>query len=74
MVMIANAIIQERVNKASPGPHGTPLWGPILLGTIAGCGGLFLPFDKGLSALKDGTPYTLKVRMCDPNDLPKAYQ
>lgn len=25
-----------------------PLWGPILLGTIAGCGGLFLPLDKGL--------------------------
>lgn len=27
-----------------------PLWGPILLGTIAGCGGLFLPLDKGLQA------------------------
>lgn len=26
------------------------LWGPILLGTIAGCGGLFLPLDKGLKA------------------------
>lgn len=25
-----------------------PLWGPVLLGTIAGCGGLFLPLDKGL--------------------------
>lgn len=26
------------------------LWGPILLGTIGGCGGLFLPLDKGLQA------------------------
>jgi hypothetical protein len=37
-----------------------PVWGPILLGTIAGCGGLFLPFDKGLDGLKEGAPYKLQ--------------
>ncbi len=70
MVTIANAVIQGHVS----GQYGPPLWGPVLLGTISGCGGLFLPFDKGLSALKDGAPYALQVRMCDPNGLPKAYQ
>jgi len=36
-----------------------PIVGPILCGTIGGCGGAFLPFEKGLGALKDGAPYTL---------------
>lgn len=32
-----------------PGKHyPIALWGPILLGTVGGCGGLFLPLDKGL--------------------------
>lgn len=29
-----------------------PLFGPIFCGTIAGCGGAFLPFDKGLSPIE----------------------
>ena len=34
-----------------PGKHyPIALWGPILLGTIGGCGGLFLPLDRGLQA------------------------
>lgn len=34
-----------------PGKHyPISVWGPIILGTIAGCGGLFLPLDKGLKA------------------------
>ena len=36
-----------------------PVVGPLILGTIAGCGGGFLPFDKGLAALKDGPPYAM---------------
>eukprot|EP01084_Bolivina_argentea_P260222 439384_1 len=56
MVTIANAVIQGHVS----GQYAPPLWGPVLLGTISGCGGLFLPFDKGLSALKDGAPYALQ--------------
>ena len=30
---------------------GMPLFGPIFAGSIAGCGGAFLPLDKGLAAL-----------------------
>lgn len=30
-----------------------PLFGPIFCGTIAGCGGAFLPLNKGLDPIKD---------------------
>ena len=31
-----------------------PLFGPIFCGTIAGCGGAFLPLNKGLDPIKEG--------------------
>jgi hypothetical protein len=31
-----------------------PLFGPIFCGTIAGCGGAFLPLNKGLEPIKNG--------------------
>lgn len=31
-----------------------PVFGPIICGTIAGCGGAFLPFSKGLDPIKKG--------------------
>lgn len=31
-----------------------PIFGPIVCGAIAGCGGQFLPLDKGLDPLKNG--------------------
>lgn len=31
-----------------------PLFGPIICGTIGGCGGAFLPFNKGLEPIKGG--------------------
>ena len=37
-----------------------PVVGPLILGTIAGCGGGFLPFDQGLAMLKDGAPYAMR--------------
>lgn len=37
-----------------------PVVGPVIAGTLAGCSGLFLPFDKGLSALlQDPLPYNV---------------
>jgi hypothetical protein len=30
-----------------------PVFGPIICGTIGGCGGAFLPFNKGLDPIKD---------------------
>lgn len=31
-----------------------PVFGPIFCGAIAGCGGAFLPLNKGLDPIKDG--------------------
>ena len=31
-----------------------PLFGPIFCGSIAGCGGAFLPMDKGLAPIEKG--------------------
>ena len=31
-----------------------PVFGPIICGTIAGCGGAFLPMNKGLDPLREG--------------------
>jgi len=34
--------------------YPNPVAGPILVGAISACGGLFMPFDKGVSALENG--------------------
>ena len=36
----------------APTTFSFPLFGPIFCGTIAGCGGAFLPFSKGLDPIK----------------------
>jgi TRIC channel len=54
--MVALASNELKPTKYYP----IPVWGPILLGTIAGCGGLFLPLDKGLASLKAGSPWPLQ--------------
>jgi len=40
--------------KIPPSFFSFPLFGPIICGTIAGCGGAFLPFNKGLEPIKKG--------------------
>lgn len=40
----------------APSQFSFPIFGPIICGTIGGCGGAFLPLDKGLAPLKDGLP------------------
>jgi hypothetical protein len=37
-----------------PSEFDFALFGPIFCGTIAGCGGAFLPLNKGLDPIKDG--------------------
>eukprot|EP00612_Vaucheria_litorea_P001096 CAMPEP_0171460938 /NCGR_PEP_ID=MMETSP0945-20130129/5604_1 /TAXON_ID=109269 /ORGANISM="Vaucheria litorea, Strain CCMP2940" /LENGTH=138 /DNA_ID=CAMNT_0011987221 /DNA_START=404 /DNA_END=820 /DNA_ORIENTATION=- len=37
-----------------------PFWGPIVVGTLLGCGGMFLPFDKGLKSIENGSPWPLQ--------------
>lgn len=41
-------------DKIPPSFFSFPLFGPIFCGTIAGCGGAFLPFNKGLDPIKKG--------------------
>jgi len=36
----------------APSQFAFPVFGPIICGTIGGCGGAFLPFDKGLDPIK----------------------
>jgi len=40
-----------------------PMVGPIICGTLGGCGGAFLPFEKDLPALKSGAPYALSTAL-----------
>eukprot|EP00940_MAST-03C_sp_MAST-3C-sp2_P002565 g2565.t1 len=42
-----------------PSYFKVPIVGPIICGTIGGCGGAFLPFEKGLNAIKQGPPYAM---------------
>lgn len=34
--------------------------GPIVAGVVNGCMGIFYPFDKGFTAVKDGTPWPIQ--------------
>jgi hypothetical protein len=38
-----------------------PILGPIVAGTVLGCLGQFLPFDKGLSPIKNNTPWPVQA-------------
>jgi hypothetical protein len=40
--------------KIAPSLFSFPLFGPIFCGTLGGCGGAFLPFNKGLEPIKGG--------------------
>ena len=45
----------------SPGPYyPIPAIGPVVIGTLAGCLGMFLPADKGLSPISSGTPWAVQ--------------
>lgn len=38
----------------APSTFSFPVFGPIMCGTIAGCGGAFLPLSKGLDPIANG--------------------
>jgi hypothetical protein len=45
--------IQLAHRHIPPSEFSIPVFGPIICGTIAGCGSYFIPFHKGLDAIKD---------------------
>jgi hypothetical protein len=46
------------------GIFGFPFFGPVICGTLAGCGAAFLPLDKGLSAIDGPLPPPVKTGLC----------
>ncbi|GMI20027.1 hypothetical protein TeGR_g12133 [Tetraparma gracilis] len=46
------------------GVFGFPFFGPVICGTLAGCGAAFLPLDKGLSAIDGPLPPPVKTGLC----------
>lgn len=54
-------MVKVAATTLTPGPYyPIPFVGPILVGTVLGCGGLFLPADKGLSSIFNGTPWPIQ--------------
>jgi len=45
----------------APSAFSFPLFGPIICGTIAGCGGAFFPLSKGLDPVKIGVPLPIQT-------------
>jgi hypothetical protein len=41
--------------------YPTPFFGPIVAGTFTGCFGGFLPFDKGMTPVSNGTPWPVQI-------------
>jgi len=48
------SLTSAAADKISASTFSFPVFGPIICGTIAGCGGAFLPFSKGLDPIKSG--------------------
>jgi len=44
---------------AVPAPDRVPIIGPLIAGTLGGCGGGFMPLNKGLDPLKNGTNWRI---------------
>jgi len=44
---------------AVPAPDRVPIIGPLIAGTLGGCGGGFMPLNKGLDPLKGGTNWRI---------------
>jgi hypothetical protein len=41
--------------------YPAPIFGPVIAGTVLGSAGQFLPFDKGLAAVKNFCPWTMQA-------------
>jgi hypothetical protein len=41
--------------------YPSPIFGPVIAGTVLGSAGQFLPFDKGLAAVKNVCPWTMQA-------------
>lgn len=55
IVTIAHTVLQPSAY------YPIPLFGPIIAGAVLGSAGSFFPFDKGLIAIKNGTPWQMQA-------------
>lgn len=56
-IIRAKVVLTFTVGAAAaiaPSTFSFPVFGPIMCGTIAGCGGAFLPLNKGLDPIANG--------------------
>ncbi len=57
---VTNIVATSNSIFAKSAYYPTPLFGPIITGTVLGGMGQFLPFDKGLVAISKGTPWNIQ--------------
>mmetsp|Transcript_21523 Transcript_21523/g.27823 ORF Transcript_21523/g.27823 Transcript_21523/m.27823 type:complete len:286 (+) Transcript_21523:162-1019(+) len=50
---VVTKLVKAAASAIAPSEFDFPLFGPIFCGTIAGCGGAFLPMNKGLSPIQE---------------------
>ena len=50
---VITKLVKAAAAAIGPSEFSFPLFGPIFCGTIAGCGGAFLPMNKGLSPIQE---------------------
>lgn len=61
VITISNSVMDgNRTLPADPNCYPIPLVGPIIVGTLTGVLGMFVPFDKGLSAVYSNTPWPIQ--------------
>lgn len=57
---IANIMNIANATLSPTSYYPTPFFGPVIVGTVVGSMGMFLPFDKGLAAIAKGTPWNMQ--------------
>lgn len=58
---VVNKLTLAAAAAIPPSEFGFPVFGPIFCGTIGGCGGAFLPLNKGLDPIKSGLAQPMKT-------------
>jgi hypothetical protein len=58
---VTNIVTTANATLTASAYYPIPVFGPIIAGTALGSVGMFLPFDKGLGAIKNNSPWTMQA-------------